>query len=283
MTSNLEDLIKKAAMDIKNSSHAVALTGAGFSTESGIPDFRGPDGLWTKNPELELKAYEAFKDFKRDPKQFWIDLLEEPVKILEEWGDARPNPGHLALVDLEKKKCLKKIMTQNIDNLHQKAGSKKVIDYHGNIFKLRCLACSKRYPVEKFKLDQLKSKEKLPPRCKSCGDPLKPDVVYFGEPIPGDVSSESHEEAIKCDLMLVCGTSAVVFPFAELPLIASRKKRSTLDTFLSFGLSIHTPAKIIEINADPTPLTKEGISDYLIQGKTGEILPRVVEAVKELS
>ena len=112
---------------------------------------------------------------------------------------------------------------------------------------------------------------------------MKPDVVYFGEPIPGDVSSESHDEAVKCDLMMVCGTSAVVFPFAELPFIASGKRRSTLETFLSYGLTINTPAKIIEINADPTPLTKEGISDYLIQGKTGEILPRIVAAIKEMA
>ena len=106
------------------------------------------------------------------------------------------------------------------------------------------------------------------------------DVVYFGEPIPADVSSASEQEAFKCDLMLVCGTSAVVYPFADLPVIASGKGRSTLESFLNFGLKPNIPAVIIEINSEPTPLTFAGVSDYLIQGKTGEILPQIVTAVQ---
>lgn len=280
MNASISDLIQRAAEDILTAKHAIALTGAGISTESGIPDFRGPDGIWTQNPEMEQKAYEAYADFRRDPKQWWIDQLESPVNIIEEWGRAKPNPGHFALAELEKRKRLKRVLTQNIDNLHQEAGSKTVIDYHGNIFKLRCLNCSKRYPLGKFDLEKLKAGNQLPPRCRTCGDPLKPDVVYFGEPIPTDASAESEQEAMKCDLMMICGTSAVVYPFAGLPIIASGRQRTTLESFLTFGLTPKTPAIIFEVNAEPTPLTQEGISNYFIQGRTGEILPRIVEAVK---
>jgi len=280
MKSSISDLIQRAADDILRSKHAIALTGAGFSTESGIPDFRGPDGIWTKNPELEQKAYEAYEDFKHDPKQFWVSQLESSVNIIEEWGKATPNPGHIALVELEKKKRLKKVLTQNIDNLHQKAGSKHVIDYHGNISKLRCLNCNSRTPIKTYNFDQMKEKDQLPPRCKSCGNPLKPDVVYFGEPIPPDVSSESEKEALHCDLMMVCGTSAVIYPFAGLPIIASGKQRSSLDSIFTYGLNPKPPTVIFEVNNEPTPLTQQGISDYLIQGKTGEILPQIVSAVQ---
>ena len=282
MKPSTTDLIQRAADDILQAKYAVALTGAGISTESGIPDFRGPDGIWTKNPELEQKAYEAYNDFRVDPQKWWGDQLDGPVNILDEWGKATPNLGHLALTELEKAKRLKRVLTQNIDNLHQKAGSKNVIDYHGNIFKLRCLNCNSRYPVEKFDTKQLKQSGQLPPRCKACGDALKPDVVYFGEPIPSDVSFESEQAAFQCDLMLVCGTSAVVYPFASLPILASGKQRSSLESFLNFGLQANTPAIVIEINNEPTPLTQEGISNYLIQGKTGEILPQIVSAVQAL-
>ena len=275
----MDDLIQAAADALLTSKHAIALTGAGMSTESGIPDFRGPDGLWTKNPELEQKAYEAYETFKRNPRTFWIEQLESSVNLVKEWGKAEPNAGHVALAELEKMKRLKRVLTQNIDNLHQRAGSRRVIDYHGNISKLRCIKCQKRYPTDQYDMEQLKEADQLPPRCNSCGDPVKPDVVYFGEPIPGDVAQESQQEAQSCDLMLICGTSAVVYPFASLPLIAAGRRRNTLDTFLSFGLKPYTPATIIEINAEPTPLTHEKISNYLIQGKTGEILPKIMEAV----
>lgn len=119
MSVSTEDLIQKTAEEILISKYAVALTGAGISTESGIPDFRGPDGLWTKNPELERKAYEAFRDFSTDPKKWWLDQLEGPVDMVAEYGKATPNPGHLALAELEKMKRLKRVLTQNIDNGHQ--------------------------------------------------------------------------------------------------------------------------------------------------------------------
>jgi len=149
-----------------------------------------------------------------------------------------------------------------VDGLHQKAGSKKVIEYHGGINKFRCIVCNRRFSRDELNLEKIRMEEKLPPYCQ-CGGVIKDDGVFFGEPIPSDVLERSQKEAWKCDLMLICGTSAVVYPFAGLPEIAN-------------------PATtIIEINADPTPLTGR-ISNYLIQGKTGEILPQVVERVKKM-
>jgi len=279
MKKTIDDLIERAAQDILASSYAVALTGAGFSTESGIPDFRGPDGIWTKNPELEKRAYEDYDRFRDDPKQWWHEQLELAINLITEWGKAEPNPGHHALVALEQAGFLKRILTQNVDNLHQKAGSKIVIDYHGNIDKLRCPHCNRRYPRIDFDLEAMKETGQLPPRCKTCGDPIKPDVVYFGEPIPPDVASESEDEALRCDLMLLAGTSAVVYPFAGLPILASGRQRSAFESMLFPGRQPKKQTTLIEINAEPTALTEGGISDYLIQGKTGEILPRIVERI----
>lgn len=263
----MEELIQKAAEHLLKSQHAIALTGAGSSTESGIKDFRGPDGVWTKNPEAERKAYEAYARFQANPKQFWKETLAG-ASLMGNLEDALPNPGHYALVELEKMGILKCVVTQNIDNLHQKAGNKRVLDYHGNISLLRCFSCDTRYDRTEYDLEHLAKEDQLPPLCKKCNGVLKSDVVYFQEAIPADVAQESQEEASKCDLMLICGTSAVVYPFAYLPRMA-RQRRQGKQTI------------IIEVNADPTPLTAEGISDYLIQGKTGTILPKLVKAVKK--
>jgi NAD-dependent deacetylase len=263
----MEQLIERAAKDLLDSKYAIALTGAGISTESGIPDFRGPDGVWTKHPEAERQAYEHYGELLRDPKAHW-DMILEPGSIFHEFtkfAQYPPNPGHYALADLEKLGILKVVITQNADSLHQKAGSQNVLEYHGSMAKLRCMSCGSRFNVKEFGLDRLKREGELPPRCVHCNGVLKYDGVYFTEPIPDDVLYQSQEEASKCDLMLVCGTSAVVFPFAQLPRVTRRRAGVT----------------IIEVNAEPTPLTEEGVSDYLIQGKTGEILPRIVEEVKK--
>jgi NAD-dependent deacetylase len=270
----LDSLIERAAADLLNSNHAIALTGAGMSTESGIPDFRGPDGIWTKNPEAERRAYETYHNFLRNPKGYWQDVLSGR-SILGDLMSARPNPGHEALVELEKLGRLKAVLTQNIDGLHVKAGSKRVLEYHGSVLKLRCPSCGTRYQRDEYDLQKLMIEDKLPPRCNKCSSPIKGDVVHFNEPIPTDVAEESLEEAWKCDLMLICGTSAVVYPFAQLPRIARQRR-------FEEGRRSDTPTTIIEVNAEPTPLTAEGISDYLIQGRTTEILPRLVEAVKKI-
>ena len=261
----MEQLIERAARDLADSKYAVALTGAGISTESGIRDFRGPQGVWTLNPEAERRAYLGYQSFLEDPKGWWEERLTG-TSLLGDLEKAMPNPGHYALAELEKIGILKCLVTQNVDGLHEKSGMKNVWEYHGSRFKLRCVSCNSRFSRDTFDLERLRQEGQLPPYCPECGGVVKTDGVGFGEPIPHDVATQSLEEASKCDLMLICGTSAVVYPFANLPRIASQRRTVT----------------IIEVNADPTPLTEEGISDYLIQGKTGEILPGIVEAVKKI-
>jgi NAD-dependent deacetylase len=271
----MEDLIKRAAKDLTESRYAIALTGAGISTESGIPDFRGPKGIWTLNKEAEAKAYERYELFLNNPRAYW----EEIVGLRGTYGmfhgqtrGAQPNPGHYALAELEALGILKCVITQNIDGLHKKAGNKRVLEYHGSVNAVRCISCGSRFAWEEVSLDE------LPPHCK-CGAVLKDDVVHFKEPIPSDVMEESEKEALRCDLMLICGTSAVVYPFANLPKMARYHSRRFMVGLDVVGYEANV--KIIEVNTDPTPLTQEGVSDYLIQGKTGEILPRIVEEVRK--
>jgi NAD-dependent deacetylase len=254
----MEDLVKRAARDLAESKYAIALTGAGMSTESGIPDFRGPKGIWTTNKEAEAKAYERYELFLNNPRAYWEEMLGIQGTygtFYEEIGQAKPNPGHYALAELEALRILKCVITQNIDGLHRKAGGKRVLEYHGSVHTVRCISCGSRFAREEISLDE------LPPRCQ-CGAALKYDVVHFKEPIPSDVREDSEKEASRCDFMLICGTSAVVYPFANLPRMARFHAGNV---------------KIIEVNVDPTPLTHEGVSDYLIQGETGEILPRIYE------
>lgn len=254
------ELIRRCASDLISSKYAIAFTGAGISTESGIPDFRGPSGIWTKDPEAERRSYQIFGKFLRNPKEYWEEAFKSPFySFLEK---AKPNPAHYALAELEEMGIIKAVITQNIDCLHQKAGSRRVFEFHGGVDKLRCIYCGCRFPREEFAKE---IEEKKVPLCKRCKSPLKLDVVHFTEPIPRDVYELSFEEAMKCDFMLVCGTSAVVYPAAELPRVAKRRG-----------------AKVVEVNFEETPLTREGISDYIIKGKVGEILPRIVEEVKKL-
>jgi NAD-dependent deacetylase len=272
----MEDLIIRAAKDIVGSKYAIALTGAGVSTESGIRDFRGPDGIWTKNPDAERIAYETYFTFLKDPRFYWEERLGKPY-ILGDVDKANPNPGHYALMELEKLGKLKAVITQNIDGLHVKAGNNKVLEYHGSVLKLRCLSCGSRYIIEEYDINNLWKSNRLPPLCRSCKSALKSDVVHFNEGIPSDVAEESVREVMKCDLMLICGTSAVVYPFAGLPrMVRGHSRFSSTELGKIDGKHVI----IIEINAEPTPLTAEKISDYLIMGRTAEILPRLVEEVK---
>jgi len=278
----MESLIKRAANDLVNSKHAIALTGAGISTESGIPDFRGPSGIWTKNPEAERRAYRSYERFLEDPKGWWEERLTSPG-LLGDLEKAMPNPSHYSLAELEKLGILKCVITQNVDGLHEKAGTKNLLEYHGSILKLRCVSCGLRFGQGDFDLEKLVRENQLPPHCPKCGGVIKTDGVAFGEPIPSDVAHQSLEEAWKCDLMLICGTSAVVYPFANLPRTArERKIEKEKKTEQGLYAMEKVPAvTIIEVNADATPLTYEKVSDYLIQGKTGEILPKIVEEVKK--
>ena len=219
----MESLIKRAAKDLLYSQHAIALTGAGISTESGIPDFRGPSGIWTKHPEAERRAYRGYERFMGDPKGWWEERLTGP-NLLGDLEKAAPNSGHYALAELERLGILKCVITQNVDALHEKAGTKNLLEYHGSILKLRCISCGLRFSQDEFDLENLMREKQLPPRCPKCGGIIKTDGVSFGEPIPSDVAHQSLEEAWKCDLMLICGTSAVVYPFANLPRIARERK-----------------------------------------------------------
>ena len=258
----MEGLIERAAEDLKKSRYAIVLTGAGMSTESGIRDFRGPQGIWTTDKEAEAKAYERYDLFLNNPAAYWKEMLggeNTHGAFYKDVRQAEPNPGHHALAELEQLGIVKCVITQNIDGLHRKAGNERVIEYHGSVHTVRCPSCSSRYGLDEIAL------EELPPYCK-CGGVMKYDVVHFKEPIPLDVLEQAEREALKCDLMMVCGTSAVVYPFAALPR-AAKPPCKTVTT-------------IIEINAEPTPLTHEGISDYLIRGKTGEVLPRIVGIIR---
>ena len=225
----------------------------------------------------------SYQIFQEDPKRWWTERLTSP-SLLGDMEKVIPNPGHYALAELEGLGVLKCAITQNVDALHEKAGVKKVLEYHGNLLKLRCTSCNLRFTRDEFDLAKLMREDQLPPHCPECRGVIKSDSISFGEPIPSDVAHQSLEETRKCDVILICGTSAVVYPFANLPRIARERKVETeRQTETGVDAVDKIPAVIIvEVNAELTPLTQEGVSDYLIQGKTGEILPRIVEAVKRI-
>ena len=247
----MDDLIRRAADDLAAAGNVVALTGAGISTESGIPPFRGKGGLWEKFDPMEIAHIDALM---RDPARVWNILVKEMKEIVD---TASPNDGHKGLAKLEKIGKLKTVITQNIDGLHQVAGNTDVIEFHGNFAWQRCMDCSRKYETRKVDVSE------IPPRC-SCGGILRPDAVFFGEMIPQDAMWRSRQAASDCDLMLVVGTSAVVQPAALMPVYAKE-----------------TGAKIVEINPERTPLTAE-ISDYLIMGKAGEVMNQIVHVLEQM-
>jgi len=243
------ELIRRAAKDILNSKKTIAFTGAGISVESGIPDFRGAQGLWQK---YDPEEYAHINTFYSDPDRVWL-MLKDMFSIIMA---AKPNPAHIGLAELERMGYLSSVITQNVDGLHQAAGSRRVIEFHGSHRTLSCLKCSTTIDGTSLKL------EDLPPRCSRCSSLLKPDVVFFGEPIPWEAQVSSLKESQSCSVVLSIGTSGVVYPAASIPITA--KERG---------------ATVIEINTEPTPLTYQ-ISDYLISGCAGEIIPAIVEEVK---
>lgn len=231
------------------SRYAMALTGAGISVESGIPDFRSKGGLWTKYDPME---YAYIESFRINPKKVWNMLLEMDSLF----AGARPNDAHVALAELEKLGIIKVVVTQNIDSLHQRGGSSNVLEFHGHFRSLHCDRCFKVYMRDTLVFD------KLPPLC-SCGGPLRPDIVFFGEGIPQDAYLSSVEAARKCDLMLVVGTSASVAPASELPRIAK-----------SAG------ARILEINPEKSELSG-WITDMHIAEPAGKALSNIMLTIKE--
>ncbi|MGB9822751.1 SIR2 family NAD-dependent protein deacylase [Thermodesulfovibrio sp.] len=210
MNLTYQEKIKKASQLIKNSNYTVAFTGAGISTESGIPDFRSPGGLWQR---FRIVTYQEFIYDRQAREEFWRMKKE----LIHHLTNAKPNNAHIALAELEKKGFIKHVITQNIDGLHQMAGSKSVIELHGNQRGAICLDCEKLYKMDEI-LKMLE--EQLNLRCYDCGGIIKPTVVFFGEPMPEKELIMAQQIANQCDLMLVIGTSLQVEPAASIPRIA---------------------------------------------------------------
>jgi NAD-dependent deacetylase len=230
---------------IRQSRRAVALTGAGISVESGIPDFRSPGGLWERFNPMEYAHIQAFR---RHPAKVW-QLLKEMDETITR---ARPNPAHYALAELEARGHLMGVITQNVDNLHQAAGSKRVVEYHGNALRFVCLECNRPFHRQNLDFDR------APLYC-PCGGLIKPDVVFFGEPIPPAAQAQAQELAQSCDLLLIIGTSGEVAPASYLPYTAR-----------DWG------AVIVENNLEPTILTRT-VTDHFLPGKAGEKWPQVIK------
>lgn len=223
----------------------VALTGSGISAESGIPTFReAQTGLWAHYDPQQLATPEAFM---RDPKLVW-EWYEWRRKLV---GDAEPNPGHWALVELEGRVLNFTLVTQNVDGLHHRAGNENVIELHGNILRTICSA-------ERIEVGP--EQPGAPPICPSCGAPLRPDVVWFGEMLPARAMETAFEAVRSCDVFLSIGTSSLVYPAASLPYEA-----------------VSAGATVVEVNPEDTPLTSR--MDYTLRGRAGEVLPRLVEAI----
>ena len=233
--------IQIAADLIRNSRYAIAFTGAGISVESGIPPFRGENGLWNTHHPIYLEI----DFFRKKPLQSWNKIKEI---FYDNLTDAQPNIAHIVLAKMEQRSFIESIITQNIDHLHQKAGSKRVYELHGNFKQLVCLECNTEYDLSFADLNF------LPPTCYVCKGILKPDIVFFNEPIPYFAKTQSYEEVNKADVMLIIGTHAEVLPAAEFPVLAKKNG-----------------AKIIEINIKKSQLTDE-ITDIFLEGKATEIL-----------
>jgi len=236
--------VEEAAAALRRAKRGIAVTGAGVSEESGIPTFRGMDGIWTKYPP---EIYASIDAYLRDPDKVWAFWCELGASL----NGCCPNPAHKALAQLEAVGSIKAIITQNIDSLHQAAGSRKVIEYHGSLRELVCLECRARKPFD------INEPGKYPPRCVLCQGLMKPDVVMFGEGIPPEAMYESDTLSQVCDVMLVVGTSAQVYPAAGLPFAAKRRG-----------------AVVIEANIEPTEFT-ETVTDVFLAGPCGQTLPRV--------
>ncbi len=247
----MEQEMEAAARLLADARHAVAFTGAGISTESGIPDFRGPRGLWKSLDPMKVAHIETFK---RDPRAFWEFAASRNL------SGAKPNAGHQALAELERAGLLRAVVTQNVDGLHQEAGCSRVIELHGTTRTAGCLECGRRHPREET-VARVRAGEN-PPLC-SCGGLLKPDTVLFGEPLPAEALRQAFAEAASCDMMLVLGSSLVVYPAASIPEEAARRK-----------------APLVLVNAEPTD--KDWMAEVVIHAKIGEVLPGISRRAREL-
>ncbi|MGZ8473807.1 MAG: SIR2 family NAD-dependent protein deacylase [Candidatus Deferrimicrobiaceae bacterium] len=248
MRAGGSDPIREAARILAERGNAVVLTGAGISVESGIPSFRGSQGMWAKYDPMEYATLHAFM---QSPRKVW-EMLTEMVSVC---GGAMPNAAHSGLCTLERMGIVRAVITQNVDGLHQAAGSRRVVEYHGNMEEMICVYCWKRYPTrERWTPGAV-------PLC-DCGEILKPDVVLFGEPIPWLAQEQAEEEARACGVLLVIGTSAQVFPACDIPRIAKE-----------------SGAAVVEINPEPTSLTAS-VTDIHLRGSASALLVELIELLR---
>jgi NAD-dependent deacetylase len=247
-------LVDKVAALILESSRVIVFTGAGISTESGIPDFRSPGGIWTKFDPDDF-TIQKFMSSEKTRRMQWQMMAEGGLL-----KDAEPNQAHHAVAELEKLGKLTCVITQNIDNLHQKAGSSpdKVFELHGNMKFVRCMSCDRRFPVDDIlvRLDR----EEIPD-CQFCRGILKPDAVFFGESLPQQALNDAIQHARHCDLFIVIGSTLVVYPAAYMPMYA-----------------VESGAKLVIINLSPTPMDAKAAA--LITASAGETMSRIVEKVR---
>jgi NAD-dependent deacetylase len=245
----------RAARILAGVERLVVSSGAGMSKESGIPTFRDAmEGLWA-NFDPQALATEA--GFRANPRRVWSWYAWRRERV----GDARPNPGHVALAEMEALVPRLTVVTQNVDGLHTEAGSTDVVELHGNIRRVKCLDHGHPYagPLPPYTKDE----EQDPPPCPLCGSPLRPDVVWFGEMLPADAVERAWALAERCEAMLLIGTSGTVWPAAELPLVARRRG-----------------ALIVEVNPTPSELTHA--ADVFLAGPAGEVLPQLLGRMREI-
>jgi NAD-dependent deacetylase len=238
---------ERAAEWIEGAKRAVAFTGAGISVESGIPTFRGPEGLWSRyDPRVLDLGY-----FHGHPLESWRVIKEIFYDYMG--SKARPNAAHRFLAELERAGVLRGVITQNIDNLHQEAGSRNVVEFHGTAQRLECTVCRTKREYEESLLEQ------LPPACPDCGGLLKPDFVFFGEAIPPEAYRESLELCRDADLLIIVGTTGEVMPASMIPFEVRE-------------------AKVIEINVEPSRYTKE-LSEIFLRDRATAAAERLAEAL----
>lgn len=245
-------MIEKAAEIIRSSQSIVAITGAGISTEAGIPDFRSPGtGIWNRvDPMITFSSW----GFRLRPKAFYKIGLE----LLPPFLNAEPTYAHLFLARLEERNKISCIVTQNIDGLHQKAGSKKVVEIHGNLRTGHCIRCKREYTLEE--VYQKIEKGEIPPRCEGCRKPIKPDIVLFGDPIPYDDFLRAEAAVSESDLLMIMGSSLEVYPVAGLP-------RAAVDR----------GTKVIIMNLEPTPFDRNAA--LVLRGTLGELCRQIDECL----
>ena len=249
-----DELIDRVRAWIDEAERVVVLTGAGISTDSGIPDFRGPQGVWTRNPGAEKRA--TLQHYLGDPevrRAVWRDRLDHPA-----WA-ARPNAGHRALVDLEARGKLHTLVTQNVDGLHQAAGTDpdRVVEVHGTVHEVMCMSCDERAPMQRA-LDRVRAGEEDPP-CRTCGGILKSATVSFGQNLfPGDIDRAADAARVS-DLLLAVGSTLSVYPVADIVPVARM-----------------AGARIVIVNGGETAM--DHLADAVLRGSISEILPAVVGA-----